>query len=91
MTHKSLSEIKDEVARKHYYDSWESLCKLGNHDGTPDKWIDEAIEHHALQFQKEIERLKGKTNYDEVEVLTKEIERLKGENEELKNYIQILG
>lgn len=38
---KTLQECKDEVAKRHSYPTWQELCKLGNHDGTPDKWIDE--------------------------------------------------
>lgn len=96
MTHKSLSEIKDEVAISlpFGYKNWIGLMKdlnLSSGEGLQYSILnlaDKVAELYALklhdyckELEKEIERLKGKTNYDEVEVLTKEIERLKKEND----------
>lgn len=40
----TTQEAKDQVAKNHYYSSWDLLCRNGNHTGTPDAWIDEVCQ-----------------------------------------------
>lgn len=47
----TLQECKDQVARKHYHDTWDKLCPNSNLDGVPDEWVNEAAELYASQFK----------------------------------------
>lgn len=48
---RSLQECKDQVAIKHCYDTWDTLCPNGNLDGVPDEWVNEVAELYASQFK----------------------------------------
>jgi hypothetical protein len=55
----TLQDCKNKVARGHCYSLWTELCKLGNHDGTPDDWFDEVAERYAsLRCEEKDKRIK---------------------------------
>lgn len=84
----TIEEAKDQVARNHYYSSWDLLCRNGNHSGTPDEWIDEVCQLLIKEMDdKTLETQVANTSIDllnsELESLRKRCEDLDAANQQL--------